>query len=192
MAHPEGPQEPQAPIAAPHVPGPATGTGPISLALLGVMVMLAGIGLRWVEDVVAPWVNEGEVAMGEVVTFEADGGSYRIVSSGPARPGIVQTRCVIERADGTTERTSGHVETGAMRRLWVTRVLEFDTVPGTTTVHCGRRPERPPEPEPGRYQVVDADGLISMAGWGLIGSGLAIGVAGAGWWFLRSRRGATG
>ncbi|MGV3758323.1 MAG: hypothetical protein ACO1PW_02115 [Actinomycetota bacterium] len=174
-----------APVEA---PARAGGTGPLRLVLLGVVLIVLGLVVRWAQDVAAPYVNLGEADMAEVVTFESTGGTYRVVSSGPSRPVIHQTVCEIETADGRRERDVGHdgME-GGQDRFGVTRVLAFDAVKGTTSVRCGR--QRPDGGAGlGRFQVVDAGGPVSIAGWGLLGGGLGLGLAGAAWWALRSQR----
>lgn len=165
------------------------GAGPLRLVLLGIALIMLGLAVRWAQDVAAPYVNLGEADMADVVTFESSGGTYRVVTSGPSRPAIQATVCEIETADGRRERDVGHdgME-GGQDRFGVTRVLAFDAVEGTTTVRCGR--QRPDGGAGlGRFQVVDADGPLSVAGWGLLGGGFGLGLVGAAWWALRSQRG---
>lgn len=135
---------------------------PLSLVALGVTLLVVGFVGTWAQDAAAPWINLGEARMTEPVTFTADRGTYRVVTSGPSRPRLTRTACTITRADGKTKRALGG--TGGVNAhdgLGVSRVLEFTTAPGATRVVCEDRYVA--ASRFGRYQVVSADGPVSKA-----------------------------
>ena len=69
----------------------AGGQGPLRLIGLAVTLFIFGFALRWGQDAVAPYVNLGEADMAGTVVFEADAGTYRVVTSGPNRPALHTT-----------------------------------------------------------------------------------------------------
>lgn len=170
---------------------PTGGQGPVRLLLLGIVLLVAGIGLRWAQDVAAPYVNVGEADLARTVTFEAEAGTYRVVTSGPSRPAIHTTVCEIRRSDGQTSRFTGADGIdGGHERLSVTRVGRFETVAGTTEVTCGRlAPDR--GDGLGRFQVVAADGPVSLAVTALFVAGGASLAVAIGWGLLALRRATT-
>ncbi|MEZ5140534.1 MAG: hypothetical protein R2702_04090 [Acidimicrobiales bacterium] len=160
--------------------GVGRGCGPVSLLLVGIVLLMLGGGIRWAQDVTAPWLNEGEADLPDTVTFEADDATYRVITSGPTRPAIHQTACTVERADGKVLREEGRDGVdGGQERFGVTRVLEFRAVAGTTTVQCGF--DFAPERGSGRFQVVRADGPITIATIVLLVLGVAALVVSIGW-----------
>lgn len=170
---------------------PTRGQGPVRLLLLGIVLLIVGFGLRWAQDVAAPYVNVGEADLARTVTFEAEASTYRVVTSGPSRPAIHTTVCEIRRPDGQTTRFTGADGIdGGHERLTVTRVGRFEAVAGTTEVTCGRfAPDR--GDGLGRFQVVAADGPVSLAVTALFaagGAGLAVAI---GWGLLAFRRAAA-
>jgi hypothetical protein len=165
--------------------------GPMRLALLGLVILVAAIAARWVEDVAAPFVNEGEADMAHTVALEADGGDYRIVTSGPARPDIHNTVCRIRTSDGEVDEDRGADGIdGGHERLGVTRVVELSIKAGRAEVTCGN--SRPTGGEGlGRFQVVEADGLLTRGVTIALGIGAACLLGGLLWLagvVLRRRR----
>lgn len=149
---------------------------PIRAMMLGVVTLLLGLALSWGQDVVAPWVNQGEADTGSDVSFDSDGGRYRVVSSGPARPGYDAIVCEVADADGGSRRILGGKDANANDRLGVSRVLEFTAPAGRTTVTCSNRFN--PSNVHGRFQVVDANGPMSIAVWASFGLGTLLLVGG--------------
>jgi hypothetical protein len=166
---------------------PASLTRPVSLVVLGVTLFIAGFVGNWLQDAAAPWINLGEARMGSTVTFTADRGKYRVITSGPTRPKIEQVGCTIVPATGSSRRALGG--TGGVNQrdaLGVSRVLEFRTPPGETRLTCSDRILT--ASTHGRFQVVAADGLVSravLAAFVLGGLSLLAGVA---WLALLYRR----
>ena len=166
----------------------AGGQGPLRLVGLGIALLILGFVLRWGQDVTAPYVNLGEADMAGAVVFDSDGGTYRVVTSGPSRPELRFTVCEATGSDGSTQRELGRDGVnGGHSRFGVTRITRFDLPAGRSEIRCGNR-----EPDKGaglgRFQVVDADGPVSLAVTGLIGGGAASLLAGIGWFLLRFRR----
>ncbi len=162
-------------------------TRPLSLLALGVTLMIAGFVGTWAQDVAAPWINLGEAKMTQPVTFTANEGTYRVVTSGPSRPSLAQTACTITRADGTTKRALGGTgRVNARESLGVSRVLEFTTVSGATRVVCEDRIIA--ASQFGRYQVVSADGPVSKAILAAFVLGCLSLAAGAAWLVVLFRR----
>lgn len=166
----------------------AGGSGPLRLVGLAVVLLVVGFVLRWGQDVTAPYVNVGEADMASAVAFTSDGGTYRVVSSGPSRPELRFTVCEATGAEGFTERVrGGDGSRGGHVRLGVTRVTRFDLPPGPAEIRCGNlAPDR--GAGSGRFQVVDGDGPLSLVVVGLLASGAACAVGGIGWYLLRLRR----
>ena len=160
------------------------GCGPISVVMLAIVLLVLGGVIGWAEDVAAPYVNEGEAAMPGPVEFTATEGTYVVITSGPLRPALEQTRCTITTADGreTTDRGSDGVE-GGRTRFGVTRVLEFEAVEGPTSVRCSYTFDSSGEGDSvnGRLQVVRADTPVHLASLGLLIAGIVLLVAGIGW-----------
>lgn len=190
---PASPASPASPDSDAAEPGPAApnGTGPLRLLLLGFVLLVVGLGLRWAQDVAAPYLNVGEADLASPITFDAGGGTYRVVTSGPNRPFIHATVCEARLADGDTVRFRGTEGVdGGQERFGVTRVGQFDAVAGPTEVSCGRfAPDR--GEGLGRFQVVPADGPVSLAVTALVVVGVASLAAAVGWWLLALRRADT-
>lgn len=162
------------------------GRGPMSLLLLGIVLLVVGGGARWAQDVSAPYVNLGEADLPGPVEFEAEDATYRIVTSGPTRPPIERTQCTITRADGEVQRERGAEGVdGGQTRFGVTRVLEFRAVAGPTSVRCGYVTS--PETGGGRMQVVAANGPVSLAATLLLAGGVAAIIGAIGWFVARFR-----
>lgn len=137
-------------------------TRPVSLVMLGVTLFIAGFVGDWLQDAAAPWVNQGEADMGSTVTFDAGGGKYRVVTSGPTRPALAQVGCTVVSSAGASKRALGGSGGVNQRETFgVSRVLEFETAPGETRLTCADRILR--GATQGRFQVVAADGLVSKA-----------------------------
>ncbi len=149
-----------------------------SLISLGVTLFLFALAANWAQDVAAPWINAGEAQMGSTLTFDADGGEYRVVTSGPSRPRYDATGCTIVAPGGASRRVlGGEGSVNPNDRFGVSRVLEFDTQSGRTQVTCADRYLR--QSTRGRFQIVAADGFVSKAvlvGFILAGISLLIGV----------------
>lgn len=149
--------------------------------MLGIVLFIAGFVGSWAQDSAAPWINLGEAQLGSTVSFSADAGKYRVVTSGPTRPKLEATVCAIELAGGRSERAlGGSGGVNARDALGVARVLEFKATPGLTRVTCNDRYIK--ASTRGRFQVVAADGPVSKAilgafilgGLSLAGGGLAL------------------
>lgn len=184
------PDEPVAPTgSAVHVgePGPTTDSTPqmpldpmamtggrrwvLPAIMLTILVALFFMFAWWLQDVAAPFINEGEAEMGQIVTFEAAGGTYRVVTSGPSRPEAERMECAVMRADGSTETV--HAGDGSITphdRFGVSRVLEFDVPAGETSVTC--TDEFSPRSSGGRFQIVESGGIkqIGLIAGGLVGA----------------------
>lgn len=130
--------------------------------MLGIVLLLAGLAASWAQDVAAPWLNEGEADLGGEVAFTSGGGRYRVISSGPERPALEQIGCTITSADERQQRVLGGEDVNPTERLGVSRVLGFDAPAGRTTVTCANRIVRSSTGR-GRFQVVPADGPVSIA-----------------------------
>lgn len=169
----------------------AGGRGPVSLLLLGVVLLLLGGGIRWAQDVAAPWVNLGEADLPGPIEFEAEDATYRIITSGPTRPSIDQTTCTITKADGSEvrERATEGAD-GGQERFGVTRVMEFDAVAGPTSVTCSYSFSSTGAGS-GRMQIVRADGPITLASTVLLVTGVAALVVSIGWFVRRITSSAT-
>ncbi len=156
---------------------PSSAIRPISLVTLGVVLFIFGFVGQWVQDATAPWINAGEARMGSTISFDADGGKYRVISSGATRPALEQTGCTIDPDDGPSKRElGGGGGVNAREALGVSRVLEFKTPAGRTHLTCADRIIR--SATRGRFQVVAADGLVSkfiLAAFVLGGLSLAAG-----------------
>lgn len=166
----------------------ATGRGPMRLVALGITLFLFGFALRWGQDVAAPYINMGEADMAGTVVFEAEAGTYRVVSSGPNRPAIHTTVCEARGSDGESHRERGADGVdGGHERFGVTRVTKFVLPAGRAEVQCGYRdPDR--GDGLGRFQVVADDGPVTLAVTGLlVGGGISL-AAGLGWLALRFGR----
>jgi hypothetical protein len=146
------------------------------MLLLGIMLLLAGLAASWVQDVAAPWVNDGEAQMGSPVTFESDGGEYRVITSGPTRPDLGGTVCTVDPEDGQAFRVLGGKDVNAVDRFGVSRVLGFDVPAGEVDLTCEDRVIS--QSTRGRFQVVAADGPVSVAVLVLFGLGAALLVVG--------------
>ncbi len=137
-------------------------TRPVSLVMLGVTLFIAGFVGGWLQDAAAPWVNQGEADMGSTVTFDAGGGKYRVVTSGPTRPALARVGCTIVSSTGSSKRALGGSGGVNQREAFgVSRVLEFKTAAGATRLTCADRISR--GAAHGRFQVVAADGPVSKA-----------------------------
>ena len=159
----------------------------VSLVMLGVTLFIAGFVGNWAQDAAAPWINLGEAKTRGTVAFESDGGRYRVLTSGPARPGIASIGCSIAAADGTSRRElGGGGGVNAAERFGVTRVLEFKVPAGPTQVVCEDR--RSESNTFGRFQVVAADGIVSKAILAAFALGGLLLVAGGLWLLLQFRR----
>lgn len=189
----DGPEDPPTPVVADATTGstaasttPASGRGPIRLFLLGFVLLVAGGVATWAQDALAPFVNLGEAPLPGPIVFDADDATYRVVTSGPGRPGLEFTACIIERADGTTVEDYGvDGAEGAQEHFGVTRVLEFDAVAGRTEVRCGSKPSA--RDTPGRFQIVAARGPVTLATYALFAAGGTALVAAIGWFAWRVR-----
>ena len=169
----------------------AGGRAPIRFIALGITLFLFGFGLRWAQDVVAPYVNLGEAEMAGTVVFEAEATTYRVVSSGPNRPAIHTTVCEARGVDGYQHRERGADGVdGGQERFGVTRVTKFEVPAGRTEIQCGYR-EVSRGGGLGRFQVVAANGPTSYAVIGLLVGGSISLAVGLGWYFYRFRRQST-
>lgn len=124
--------------------------------LLGVVLLVAGLGLSWAQDVAAPWINVAEAQMGTPLGFSGDGGRYRVITSGPLRPALESTSCRVEPEDARAFTVLGGEDVNAATHFGVTRALSFAVGRGDVRLTCGDR--RLPSSRSGRYQVVAADG----------------------------------
>lgn len=169
----------------------AGGQGPLRLIALAVTLFIFGFALRWGQDAVAPYVNLGEADMAGTVVFEADAGTYRVVTSGPNRPAIHTTYCEARGVDGFKHRERGEDGVdGGQEHFGVTRVTKFVLPAGRAEIQCGdRAPDR--GEGLGRFQVVAADGPTSYAVIGLLIGGSVSLAIGLGWFVLRYRRQST-
>lgn len=150
---------------------PAAGTlGPVprstarafSLIAFGVTLFLGALGGQYAQDAVAPWWNLAETRMRSPLTFVADGGRYRVITSGVSRPALERVGCTIRTADGgSLRRLGGSGAVNPREALGVSRVLEFRAPKGRTAMVCADRISR--TSTFGRYQVVAADSLLSKA-----------------------------
>lgn len=166
----------------------AGGQGPLRLIGLGITLLILGLVLRWGQDITAPYVNLGEADMAGTVVFDSDGGIYRVVTSGPSRPELRFTVCEATGSDGSTQRELGRDGVkGGHSRFGVTRVTRFDLPAGRTEIRCGNR-EVARGAGLGRFQVVDADGPVTVAITGLLGAGAASLLGGIAWFIIRFRR----
>lgn len=145
--------------------------------MLGIVLLLAGLALSWAQDVAAPWVNAGEAQMNSELTFESAGGDYRVITSGPTRPSIEQTACTVTTSNEQELRVLGGKDVNPVSRLGVSRVLGFEAPAGRTRIECADRTIR--ASTRGRYQVVSADGPLSIAVLAAFGAGGALLLLGA-------------
>jgi hypothetical protein len=130
--------------------------------MLGITLFIAGFVGSWVQDAAAPWINLGEAQMGSTVAFDAGGGKYRVITSGPTRPALAQTGCtIVSGAGSTAERLGGTGGVNPREALGVSRVLEFNAPTGQTRLSCADRIVR--GATFGRFQVVAADGPVTKA-----------------------------
>lgn len=141
-----------------------------ALVAVGVLLFLVSVGGWWAQDAIGTVLNEGEADVGESITFTSDGGSYRLLSSGPLRPLPGSTYCDLTYADESTRREVGGqgLQTS---RLGVDRLLTFEPPPGRTQVRCTDRGSA--TTGNGRFQVLEADGVLSKALIGAIVAALA-------------------
>jgi hypothetical protein len=146
------------------------------MLLLGIVLLLAGLAASWAQDVAAPWVNAGEAEMGRPLSFRSGGGDYRVITSGPARPALEQTLCTVDPEDGRPFDVLGGKDVNPADRLGVSRVLGFDAPAGDVRLTC--RDRFVSQSRHGRFQVVSADGPISIAVLALFGLGVALLVIG--------------
>jgi hypothetical protein len=155
--------------------------------LLGIVLFLAGLAASWGQDVLAPWVNVGEAQMGSALTFRSDGGDYRVITSGPTRPQLEQTVCRVEPEDGRPFDVLGGKDVNPVERFGVSRVLGFEVPAGDVRLTC--RDRFLSQSTHGRYQVVAADGPVSIAVLIFFGLGLVLILAGGIriWLALRDR-----
>ncbi len=122
-----------------------------------------------------------------VVRFDADDARYRVVTSGASRPALERVGCSVLFADGTRERIlGGSGRVNAVERLGVSRVLEFRGRPGNALITCADRISR--RSTLGRFQVVEADGILSKFVWAGLGIGVLLVLAGGGLVARASRR----
>lgn len=157
----------------------------VSVLMLGIVLLLAGLAASWAQDVVAPWVNAGEAQIGGTVTVEG-GRDYRVVTSGPLRPRIEQVECTITPAEGRPFSVLGGQGVNADDRLGVSRVVGFEAPPGAVDVMCADRISE--DRAAGRFQVVAADGPVSIAVLVAFGLGTLLLVAGLLGLFVAYRR----
>ena len=163
---------------------------PVSLLTMGIALLLLTLAGTWAQDVLAPFVNEGEADIAGTVTFEASEGRYRVVTSGPSRPEARRTACDVVDANGRSVRIRAGDDSDTTRdRLGVSRVIVFDAIAGPTSVTC--IDEIAPSFTGGRFQVVDADGSVSVALTVTLVAGLVSLLGGAVWSVLRYRRAAA-
>ena len=148
----------------------------ISILMFGVVLLLGGLAASWAQDVAAPWINEGEAQMGSMLTFTSEGGDYRVLTSGPARPAIEATGCTIVTATERKLRVLGGKDVNPKDHLGVSRVLGFEAPAGRTSVTCSDRVVR--ASTHGRFQVVSADGPVSIAILAAYGLGVLLLVVG--------------
>ena len=142
----------------------------IPAVMMTILIGLFYIFAWWLQDVVAPFINEGEADISQTVTFEAEGGTYRVVTSGPSRPEAQRMECAVVRADGSTETVrAGDGSITPHDRFGVSRVLQFDVPAGQTSVTCND--EFSPRSAGGRFQIVESGGIkqIGLIAGGLIG-----------------------
>jgi hypothetical protein len=154
--------------------------------MLGIVLFVLALVASWGQDVLAPWVNAGEADLRSTVTLESDGGDYRVITSGPTRPRLEDVACDVVGPNGETQRILGGKDVNANERFGVSRVLGFDAPEGTVEVTCADRLSE--SSTHGRFQVVDADGPVSLAILGLFVVGPALIVLGGLGLFLAHRR----
>lgn len=162
-AQPFGAFDEQAAAAAAQMAAGPTMRGPMSLISMGIVLGLLALLGWWAQDVIGTVSNAGEAGMGREVTFQSDGGSYRLLSSGPLRPDPNSTWCDITESDGDTRREVGGqgLQTS---RLGVDRLLTFHPPAGETTVSCSFRATGPGS---GRFQVIDTSSPAALIPAGL-------------------------
>lgn len=160
--------EPAASEATPPHPVPQQYRVVVSAIMLVIVIGLFFIVAWWLQDVAAPFVNEGEADMTQTVTFEAEAGTYRVITSGPARPTAINTACTVSVADDGEETIlAGDGSITPQERFGVSRVLEFDADAGPMSVTCFDT--KMPTADGGRFQIVKAGGIQQI---GLIAGGL--------------------
>ncbi len=100
--------------------------------------------------------------MGSTVTFDAGGGKYRVVTSGPTRPALAQVGCTVVSSAGVVQacarRHRRRQPARGIRRLARAGVRDRA---GETRLTCADRILR--GATQGRFQVVAADGPVSKA-----------------------------
>lgn len=155
-------------VAAPPHPIPQQYRTVVSAIMLVVVVFLFFLFAWWLQDVAAPYLNEGEADITQTVTFDAEGGSYRVITSGPTRPAAINTACLVTGSDGNEQRIlAGDGSVTPQDRFGVSRVIEFEVPAGPTSVTCFDL--KIETADGGRFQVVEAGGLQQI---GLIAGGL--------------------
>ena len=159
---------PTADAVTPPLPVPQQYRMVVAAIMLVIVIGLFFIFAWWLQDVVAPFVNEGEADTTQTVTFEADAGTYRVITSGPARPAAINTACTVTGADGSEQTIfAGDGSITPQERFGVSRVLEFDVKAGRTSVTCFD--EKLPTASGGRFQIVESGGIKQI---GLIAGAL--------------------
>lgn len=159
-------------------------SGPFSLIALAVPLFFLGWLTLYGQDAIGTVANEGEADMGEEVVFEAADADYRVVMSGPLRPDLAFVGCDIVLADGEEVRLfAGEGE--HFSGPGTDRVGTFTAVAGETSVTCARTSGG----SEGRFQVVERQGLVTYAGWGLIFAAIVSAIAGILWFVVGLARG---
>jgi hypothetical protein len=136
-------------------------SGGVRTLMAGIVLLLAGLAASWAQDVAAPWINAGEAQLGSTLTFTSGGGDYRVITSGPTRPALESTACTVVTSHERELRVLGGQDVNPNQRLGVSRVLGFEAPAGTTRLTCADRFLR--ASRHGRFQVVSADGPVSIA-----------------------------
>jgi hypothetical protein len=162
-----GPSEPGAGA------GRRGGIGPLPLILLAVLLGVAALALWILPDVRATSSNLGEAPMGTTVTFESEGGTYRVLSSGSGRPAPDATSCDVIFADGSVGQQVGGG--GSLPFPYVPdRIVAFEAPEGPTQVRCGEVGRFDEEAGAGTFHIVEGTGPVSIF---VVILGVAAGVA---------------
>jgi hypothetical protein len=160
--------------------------GPISLGMLGFVLLVAAMVGWWSQDMLGTLVNEGEVDTGQQLSFVAERGTYRVITSGPTKPELERTACDIVHPNERREHILGGEGGVNPVETWGTaRVAQFKGMGGRTTVTCIDRLS--PQYTGGRFQVVATSGPVAYGLGGLAALGLLSIASGILWGFARVR-----
>jgi hypothetical protein len=169
------------------VPELGRARGPISLGMLGFVLLAVALVGWWGQDMLGTVVNEGEVDTGQRLSFTAEPGTYRVVTSGPAKPQLESTACDIVHPNEKRERILGGAgDVNPVETLGTARVAQFEGMAGRTTVTCMDRLS--PQYTGGRFQVVASSGPVRYGLGAAAALGVLFVVSGILWGLVRARR----